>query len=174
MLDRLSELEERYDELTRQLASPEHASDPSSLASLGRELSRLEPVVSTLREVRRLEAEQAATQELATDSVIVSDTIWVSRQRPACPAGLRGLQGFELTLETGQTDQHSGTTGGAARNPIGELMKLVSQMYDATTGRVKIKGFYDDVEKPTRGQGRVRRQNASDGPGDASTPRRAA
>jgi acetylornithine deacetylase/succinyl-diaminopimelate desuccinylase-like protein len=89
---------------------------------------------------------------LATDSVIVSDTIWVSRQRPACPAGLRGLQGFELTLETGATDQHSGTTGGAARNPIGELMKLVSQMYDATTGRVKIKGFYDDVEPPTRAE----------------------
>ena len=91
-------------------------------------------------------------KQLATDSVIVSDTIWVSRQRPACPAGLRGLQGFELTLETGQTDQHSGTTGGAARNPIGELMKLVSQMYDATTGRVKIKGFYDDVEAPTRAE----------------------
>jgi len=68
MPDRLSELEARYDELTRQLASPEHASDPSSLASLGRKLSRLEPVVSTLRAVRRLEAEQAATQELAADS----------------------------------------------------------------------------------------------------------
>jgi len=68
MPDRLSKLEARYDELTRQLASPEHASDPSSLASLGRELSRLEPVVSTLRAVRRLEAEQAATQELAADS----------------------------------------------------------------------------------------------------------
>ena len=88
--------------------------------------------------------------ELATDSIIVSDTIWVSRQRPACPAGLRGLQGFELVLETGQTDQHSGTAGGAARNPIGELMKLVSEMYDASTGKVKIKGFYDDVEKPSK------------------------
>lgn len=91
-------------------------------------------------------------KQLATDSVLVSDTIWVSRQRPACPAGLRGLQGFELTLETGATDQHSGTTGGAARNPIGELMKLVSEMYDATTGKVKIKGFYDDVEPPTRAE----------------------
>jgi acetylornithine deacetylase/succinyl-diaminopimelate desuccinylase-like protein len=91
-------------------------------------------------------------KQLATDSVVVSDTIWVSRQRPACPAGLRGLQGFELTLETGETDQHSGTTGGAARNPIGELMKLVSEMYDATTGKVKIKGFYDDVEPPTRAE----------------------
>lgn len=87
---------------------------------------------------------------LATDSVIVSDTIWVARDRPACPAGLRGLVGFELTLETGETDQHSGVTGGVARNPIGELMKLVSEMYDATTGKVKIKGFYDDVDKPTK------------------------
>src|SRR3954447_8922979 len=90
------------------------------------------------------------TDSLATDHVIVSDTIWVSRQRPACPAGLRGLQGFELVLETGQTDQHSGTTGGAARNPLGELMKLVSEMHDATTGKVKIKGFYDDVVQPTK------------------------
>jgi acetylornithine deacetylase/succinyl-diaminopimelate desuccinylase-like protein len=89
-------------------------------------------------------------KELATDHMLVSDTIWVSRERPACPAGLRGLQGFTLSLETGQTDQHSGVTGGAARNPIGELMQLVSEMYDARTGKVKIKGFYDDVEPPTR------------------------
>lgn len=88
--------------------------------------------------------------KLATDSVIVSDTIWVARNRPACPAGLRGLVGFSLTLETGETDQHSGTTGGAARNPLGELMKLVSEMYDATTGKVKIPGFYDDVVAPSR------------------------
>jgi len=85
---------------------------------------------------------------LATDHILVSDTIWVSRSRPACPAGLRGLQGFALMLQTGETDQHSGVTGGAARNPIGELMQLVSQMHDAKTGRVKIKGFYDDVEVP--------------------------
>lgn len=89
-------------------------------------------------------------KELTTDSVLVSDTIWVSRQRPACPAGLRGLQGFTLSLETGTTDQHSGVTGGAARNPIGELMQLVSEMYDARTGKVKIKGFYDDVVPPTK------------------------
>jgi acetylornithine deacetylase/succinyl-diaminopimelate desuccinylase-like protein len=95
-------------------------------------------------------AMKAHAKELATDSVVVSDTIWVARDRPACPAGLRGLVGFELTLETGETDQHSGVTGGAARNPIGELAKLVSEMYDATTGKVKIKGFYDDVEAPSK------------------------
>jgi acetylornithine deacetylase/succinyl-diaminopimelate desuccinylase-like protein len=96
------------------------------------------------------EAMKKYGKQLATDSVLVSDTIWVSRERPACPAGLRGLQGFELTLETAETDQHSGVVGGAARNPIGELMKLVSEMYDATTGKVKIKGFYDDVAPPSK------------------------
>src|SRR6266852_1983816 len=89
-------------------------------------------------------------EQLATNSVLVSDTIWVSRERPACPAGLRGLQGFELSLETAKTDQHSGVVGGAARNPIGELMKLVTKMYNATTGKVKIKGFYDDVLQPSK------------------------
>ncbi|HKR66295.1 MAG TPA: M20/M25/M40 family metallo-hydrolase [Thermoanaerobaculia bacterium] len=89
---------------------------------------------------------------IATNHILVSDTIWVSRTRPACPAGLRGLQGFTLSLETGETDQHSGVAGGAARNPIGELMQLVSEMYDARTGRVKIKGFYDGVVPPSRAE----------------------
>lgn len=99
--------------------------------------------------------ESAITQhakQLATDHILVSDTIWVSRKQPACPAGLRGLQGFVLSLETGVTDQHSGVTGGAARNPVGELMQLVSEMYDARTGRVKIKGFYDDIEAPSKAE----------------------
>src|SRR6267378_4451378 len=91
-----------------------------------------------------------AVKELSTNSVVVSDTVWVSRQRPASSAGLRGLLGFILTLETGTTDTHSGEVGGAARNPIGELMKLVCDLYDPTTGKIRIKGFYDDVIPPTR------------------------
>ncbi len=91
-----------------------------------------------------------SARQLATDSVVVSDTVWVSRQRPASSAGLRGLLGFTLTLETATTDNHSGEVGGAARNPIGELMKLVCELYDPTTGKVKIKGFYDDVIAPTK------------------------
>jgi acetylornithine deacetylase/succinyl-diaminopimelate desuccinylase-like protein len=90
------------------------------------------------------------SDELKTDHLLVSDTIWVSRDRPACPAGLRGLQGFSLHLTTGTTDQHSGVTGGLARNPLGELMQLISQMYDARTGKVKIPGFYDEVAELTR------------------------
>ncbi len=89
---------------------------------------------------------------LKTDSVLVSDTIWISRQRPATPYGLRGMMLLTVTLETGAKDVHSGLTGGAARNPIGELCKLISECYDATTGRVKIKGFYDDVRRATKAE----------------------
>jgi acetylornithine deacetylase/succinyl-diaminopimelate desuccinylase-like protein len=89
-------------------------------------------------------------KELATDSVIVSDTVWVSRARPAQPAGLRGLQGFRFTLQTGETDQHSGTAGGAARNPVTEICQLIADCVDGKTGRVKIPGFYSDVVPPTK------------------------
>lgn len=91
-----------------------------------------------------------AAANLRTGSVVVSDTVWVSRQRPANSAGLRGLLGFIMTLETGTTDTHSGEVGGAARNPLGELMKVVCDLYDPMTGRVKLKGFYDDVIPPSR------------------------
>lgn len=91
-----------------------------------------------------------AAKDLSTDSVVVSDTVWVSRGRPASSAGLRGLLGFILTLETGTTDTHSGEVGGAARNPLGELMKLACELYDPTSGKVKIKGFYEDVIAPTK------------------------
>ncbi|PWT87266.1 MAG: peptidase [Blastocatellia bacterium] len=88
--------------------------------------------------------------DLRTDSVVVSDTVWVSRNRPASSAGLRGLLGFILTLETATVDTHSGETGGVSRNPITELMQLVCDLYDVRTGKVKIKGFYDDVIPPSK------------------------
>jgi acetylornithine deacetylase/succinyl-diaminopimelate desuccinylase-like protein len=95
----------------------------------------------------------------ATDSVVVSDTIWIAAGKPAIPYGLRGLMGFTVALQTGAKDVHSGTTGGAARNPIGELSALISECYDARTGKVKIPGFYDDVRRLTalekRGFGRA-------------------
>ncbi|MDT7042185.1 M20/M25/M40 family metallo-hydrolase [Candidatus Nitronereus thalassa] len=83
------------------------------------------------------------------DSVLISDTIWVSRQRPAVPTGLRGLLAAQLTLRTGTTDVHSGLTGGGARNPLAELCEAVHACVDAQTGRVKIPGFYDHVVPPS-------------------------
>jgi acetylornithine deacetylase/succinyl-diaminopimelate desuccinylase-like protein len=84
-----------------------------------------------------------------TDSVVVSDTIWIAAGRPAIPYGLRGLMGFTVELQTGAKDVHSGTTGGAARNPITELAGLIAACVDGRTGKVKIPGFYDDVRRLT-------------------------
>lgn len=82
---------------------------------------------------------------LKTDSVVVSDTIWIARGKPAAPRGLRGLISFRMLLETGTKDVHSGLAGGAARNPIAELCQLVVEMADAKTGRIKVPGIYERV-----------------------------
>ncbi len=86
---------------------------------------------------------------LGTDSILVSDTIWLAAGRPAIPYGLRGLKPARLLLRTGGKDAHSGLTGGAARNPVGELAQVISKLYDARTGKVLIPGFYKDVVKPS-------------------------
>ena len=86
------------------------------------------------------------------DSVVVSDTIWIAKGRPAVPYGLRGLLGTRLTLRTGTKDAHSGLTGGAARNPLAELIEIAHACLDAKTGRVKVPGFYDEVIEPTKAE----------------------
>ena len=86
------------------------------------------------------------------DSVVVSDTIWIAKGRPAMPYGLRGLLGARLTLKTGSKDAHSGVTGGAARNPLAELIEVAQACVNAKTGEVKIPGFYKDVVKPTKAE----------------------
>lgn len=91
----------------------------------------------------------AKREELRTDSVLVSDTIWISRNVPALPYSLRGMQGVLLSLRTAEHDVHSGTTGGASRNPLGELCQVIDQCYEAKSGRILIPGFYDDVEPPS-------------------------
>jgi acetylornithine deacetylase/succinyl-diaminopimelate desuccinylase-like protein len=69
---------------------------------------------------------------------------------PRRARGTARAAGRHALAADGETDQHSGVTGGAARNPLGEMMQLVSAMYDARTGKVKMKGFYDDVVLPSR------------------------
>lgn len=86
------------------------------------------------------------------DSVVVSDTIWVAKNRPAIPYGLRGLLALRLSLKTAAVHAHSGLTGGAARNPLAELCEVAAACVDARTGRVKIPGFYEDVVRPTRAE----------------------
>ncbi len=89
---------------------------------------------------------------LRSDVVVVSDTVWLAPGKPAISSGLRGLQGATLRLETGTQDVHSGLTGGAARNPMVELANVIAALQDGGTGKVHIKGFYDDVLKPSKAE----------------------
>jgi acetylornithine deacetylase/succinyl-diaminopimelate desuccinylase-like protein len=89
-------------------------------------------------------------RRMGCDSVVVSDTIWIHRQKPAICTGLRGLLGATLRLDTGRHDAHSGLTGGAARNPLAELSAVVAELVDARSGRVKIPGFYANAIPPSR------------------------
>jgi peptide chain release factor 1 len=67
MIDRLREVEARYEELAGEMSTPEVATDPARLQELGRELARLEPTVTAFRNLVAVRAELEATRELARD-----------------------------------------------------------------------------------------------------------
>ncbi|MYA03118.1 MAG: peptide chain release factor 1 [Caldilineaceae bacterium SB0664_bin_22] len=67
MLDQLRQVEERFEELSRQMADPEVAADYARLSVLAREHSRLEEVVDAFRLHRRTLRELAENRELAAD-----------------------------------------------------------------------------------------------------------
>ena len=65
MIDRLREIEERYEALTAEMSSP--GLDVARMTEVGRELARLEPVVRVAREWRQIEEGLASTTEMAHD-----------------------------------------------------------------------------------------------------------
>ena len=67
MIDRLAELEARYEEISRQLSTPEIASDPSQLADLGREMSRLEPIVVGARQWHEVQTQLEQARAMGND-----------------------------------------------------------------------------------------------------------
>jgi peptide chain release factor 1 len=66
-LDTLGDIERRFDDLERQLADPDVASDPQRIQELGRERAEIEDVVSAYRELRDTEQAISEAQILAAD-----------------------------------------------------------------------------------------------------------
>jgi peptide chain release factor 1 len=67
MMDRLAELEARFEEIGRQLSTPDVAGNPTLLADLGREMSRLEPIVAGLRLWRSVQTQLEQARSMADD-----------------------------------------------------------------------------------------------------------
>jgi succinyl-diaminopimelate desuccinylase len=87
---------------------------------------------------------EANRERLACDVVVISDTSQFADGVPAITYGLRGIAYYELRLRGPKQDLHSGTFGGAVKNPAVALAEMLSALIDEN-GRVQIAGFYDDV-----------------------------
>ena len=69
MLERLEAIEKRYDELERQIATPEVASDPKQLQTLARERAGLENVVTKYRQYKDTTRQLEQTKEMQSDEM---------------------------------------------------------------------------------------------------------
>lgn len=89
---------------------------------------------------------QKNRKALACDAVVVSDTGMPQLDLPALTYGLRGIAALEIRIEGPSRDLHSGLYGGSLDNPAMVLCELLAKVRD-DKGRIRIPGFYDDVEK---------------------------
>ncbi len=87
---------------------------------------------------------EAHQQELACDSVVISDSSMFAPGHPSILSSLRGLAYFQIDVTGPSTDLHSGSYGGAVVNPAMALARILATMHDLD-GHVTIPGFYDRV-----------------------------
>lgn len=82
---------------------------------------------------------------LACDAVFISDSAMYAPGQPSLIYGLKGLAYMEIKVSGPNRDLHSGSFGGAVTNPLNALSQIIARLRDSETGRILIKGFYDDV-----------------------------
>ena len=88
----------------------------------------------------------AHTDLLACDAVVISDSAMFAPGLPSILSSLRGLAYFQIDVQGPAQDLHSGSYGGAVVNPAMALARILATLHD-DTGRIAIKGFYDDVRE---------------------------
>lgn len=99
----------------------------------------LKPTVHALRQ-----------QVLAdVDDVFVMDGSFSQSGKHVLRLGNRGVLAFRLSTRVADHDLHSGNFGNVNRDAATELVALLNRLVDPTSYRVKIPGFYDQVQDPS-------------------------
>ncbi|KAJ9476237.1 putative di- and tripeptidase DUG2 [Pseudozyma hubeiensis] len=82
------------------------------------------------------------------DVVLLSNSYWLDEETPCLTIGLRGVVRATISVTSGDRDVHSGVEGGAIREPMVDMVKLLARL----TGegeQVALPGFYDSVRPTT-------------------------
>ena len=83
---------------------------------------------------------------LGADLAVISDSGFFEGNVPAITVGLRGIMYAQIDVTGSRLDLHSGSFGGAVRNPGNALASIIAALHDEQ-GRVTVPGFYDDVDE---------------------------
>lgn len=124
------------------------AAAESYLKSSGRLPVNLKVVIEGEEEVLGPGMEQVLRQcadMLAADAVLICDEALLDPQTPLIVYGVRGNVYLEVEVRGPARDLHSGTFGGVVDNPFNVLVRLLAEVQDPTTHRIRVPGFYDRV-----------------------------
>lgn len=88
---------------------------------------------------------------LRADAVLSADGGRASASHPSINVGARGVTTLEFSVESASKDLHSGRYGGAVRNALHEMSRLLASLHDEH-GAIAVKGFFDDVPEPGASQ----------------------
>ncbi|KAI0927550.1 hypothetical protein AcV5_008062 [Taiwanofungus camphoratus] len=86
------------------------------------------------------------------DAILVSNSTWIAEDIPCITYGLRGVVHCNVEISSEGPDRHSGVDGGAAVEPMLDMLKLLGSLIDEKN-RVTIAGFYESV-RPLTGEER--------------------
>jgi len=78
------------------------------------------------------------------DGIMILDTSWFGEETPSMDYGFRGVTYMGIQIQGPNKDQHSGLVGGVIREPMEDLIYLMSKLKQFD-GKVLINGFYDKV-----------------------------
>ncbi|KIJ14910.1 hypothetical protein PAXINDRAFT_12180 [Paxillus involutus ATCC 200175] len=77
-----------------------------------------------------------------------SNSTWITEYPPCITYGLRGVVHGTVEISSGAPDQHSGIEGGAAAEPMLDMIRLLAALTDSQR-KIAIPGFYDAVRPQT-------------------------